>query len=106
MIEQLIRFHEELNDAIRLWCRMIDALQTADTRACYALSFQLMELQPDAISIDFARVTCAVCGASAPEHNRCPGCRAFFCNAHYEIHLQDNARFLKSIGTEGTACDG
>lgn len=30
--EQLLRFHEGLNEAIRLWARMIDVLLEADTR--------------------------------------------------------------------------
>lgn len=36
--------------------------------------------------------TCAVCGEVASQ--QCDGCKGFFCDAHYEEHLHDNARYL------------
>ena len=47
------------------------------------------------------QATCAVCGLRAAYGNRCPGCRAFFCDNHYQVHLDDNAKMLASTGSEG-----
>jgi hypothetical protein len=49
---QLLRFHEGLNEAIRLWARMITALYAADTIASYKIAFLLLGLQPDAHYVD------------------------------------------------------
>lgn len=50
--QTFLRFHEGLNEAIRLWARMINALYAADTLASYKIAFLLLGLQPDATYVD------------------------------------------------------
>lgn len=52
-----------------------------------------------------SEATCAVCDKPASARNRCPGCRAFFCDAHYHAHLKDNAQFITSLGVNGHSCE-
>jgi hypothetical protein len=51
-VQTLLRFHEGLNEAIRLWARMIDVLYVADTIASYKIAFLLLGLQPGALYVD------------------------------------------------------
>lgn len=98
----LVRFH---NDATYLYVRENGRLEQASGWSYQAsdnfedLHKPYHELGLEATAESGA--TCAVCGLAAPQSNRCPGCRAFFCDSHYQPHLDDNAQFLKSIGAEG-----
>lgn len=51
-MEQLIKFHQELNEVIIAWAEMIYALLVSDTPATVAIAVSLMELQPEARCID------------------------------------------------------